>query len=102
MGESTRAVWEIAQQRLDKLLTKRARKSRFKELCQPTASGYMDIPTALEYGVLMAEFKSHQKVTAKEMEEMMYTAAALGELKTSINVDGVRIDVPASAFHLRN
>jgi hypothetical protein len=96
------AAWEIAQQRLDKLLTTRARKSRLKELRQPTASGYMDIPIALEYAVLMAELECHQKHTAKEMSDLMYKAAALGELKTSINVDGVRIDVPASAFQLRN
>jgi hypothetical protein len=99
MGE---AVWEIAQQRLDKLLTKRARKFRLKELRQPTASGYMDLPTALEYAVLMAELERHQKHTAREMSDLMYKAAALGELKTSINVDGVRIEVPASAFQLRH
>jgi hypothetical protein len=99
MGE---AVWDIAQQRLDNLLTTRARRSRLKELRQPTASGYMDIPTALEYAVLMAELEHHQKLTAKAMSDMLYTSAALGELKTSINVDGVRLDVPASAFALRN
>jgi predicted kinase len=84
-GTDDRTTWEIAQETLDKLTTRKARKAHLRQL-EESASDYVDIPTAIVLGVLVAELKHHQKMTAKQMCDEMYDALAIGDLSGAIRL----------------
>lgn len=92
-------VWDIAQRRFDALKTAKQRKQRQRDIRRE--GPYHDLPTTIELGLLFM----HQRgirVTAKELSDRMQTAAALGTLPTSVEIDGEYVAIPPSAYRLKH
>jgi hypothetical protein len=94
------AIVEDVQTRLDSYKTDKQRARRLKEIRRifQERGGAAPLEFAIEAAALMMRLRTHQAISAKQISDEMYTAAATGELHTHVTVDGERHRIPPDAF----